>query len=366
MDATGKQIAKATSLCTTCPKLCRFTCPVALEDGRESSTPTAKMTTASRLAKGDVAMTATSVEPLWRCTGCQVQKEACKHEVDAPDALEAARALAYARGVLPAVIAAKESRFRTDRDPLASELAAAARGLSGNGAPTGDLLLAGCRILRDEPASAARALALLERGGSRAAIWAREPMCCGYPLLALGDREALARNAKAFARSARDARRIVCADPGCAFMLFVVYRELGHELRPEVTTLPEALAALGDRLPEGSDAGKVAYQDPCHLGRRLGVYDEPRRLVARAGGTLVEPFANRELAGCSGSGLGYPLLDPERARGIARRRAGELEATGAERIVTACPSCQRALSRETSLPVVDVAELLESATPRSV
>lgn len=358
-DATRKQIERAASLCTGCPKMCRFSCPVAVADGRESSTPTAKMTTASLLVRGRIELTAEAAEPLYRCTGCQLQQSFCKHGVDVPDVLEAARVYAYERGALPAPLTAKEARLRVDRDPLASELARLARTLE-NGVTGPDLVLHGCRTLRDDLAGARRELALVEHAtGRRPATWSRDPICCGYPLHALGDRAALTRQAKAFAKSARDAGRVVAADPACAFTLRRVYSELGIKLRPTVVTLPELLHAERARLPTAPATGEsVVYHDPCHLGRRLGVYDEPRLLLAQAGARLLSPPWDRELARCCGFGAAYPMLDPTNARAIARTRRDELVATGASRIVTACPTCKVALGTAGEQPVESLTEVI--------
>ncbi|MFN7975482.1 MAG: (Fe-S)-binding protein [Acidobacteriota bacterium] len=360
MDATARLLDRAAAHCTGCPKLCRFACPVAVADGRESSTPTAKMTLASRLATGAVAPSARSVEPLYRCTGCQLQQTFCKHDVDVPDALEAARAFAFERGAIPDRIAAALPRIRTDRDPASSDLracAAAVRGAAGASVR----LLPGCRMLRDDADGCTRTARVLEKAlESPVGVWDGVPICCGYPLHALGDRAALAANGKALAKALRGTARLVAADPSCAFTLTTVYRELGVKLPCPVITLPEALAAALPRLAHDRRRGeRWVFHDPCHLGRRLSVYDPPRAIVAATGATVVEPPWSRAEARCSGFGGLYPILDPAAALEIARARSSELLSAGADGVATACPSCKLALTLGGSRNVKDVSEILE-------
>ena len=361
MDDAPRAIQQASSLCTSCPKLCRFSCPVAVADGRESSTPTAKMTRAHRLAAKTLELTPAAAEPIFRCTGCRIQTGYCKHDIDAADTLEATRSLAYAAGALPPALAAKESRLRVDRDPVRSDLLE--RVTSFGPAPAdADRLLAGCRSLRDDPQGIRVALSLLERRRPTG-VWDREPVCCGYPLYVLGDRKALTAQARAFAKAARGVRTVVL-DPGCAFLIRRVYPELGVRLKSELSTLPEALDEMRETLGAPSvEPEKVAYHDPCHLGRRLGIHEEPRRLLRWAGAEVVAGADPGTDEGCSGFGGGYPLLDPQGARRIAERRAAELAASGAQRIVTACASCQTGLSAASPIPVTGLADYLSERLP---
>ncbi len=95
---------------------------------------------------------------------------------------------------------------------------------------------------------------------------------------------------------------------------------------------------------------KVTYHDPCYLGRGLGIYDAPRDVLSYLDGVdLIEMERNRENAFCCGArALGNYFSDM--AGWIARERLKEFRATGAERLITACPYCkgifQRVLGKE--------------------
>jgi Fe-S oxidoreductase len=99
------------------------------------------------------------------------------------------------------------------------------------------------------------------------------------------------------------------------------------------------------------------YHDPCELGRGLGLYDEPRRVI-EAVGRLVEPAHSRRDALCCGASLANTVIDDQQQLRIAKRMTTELESTGCEAIITACPLCNKAISRVAAQPVCDIAEVV--------
>lgn len=101
------------------------------------------------------------------------------------------------------------------------------------------------------------------------------------------------------------------------------------------------------------------YHDPCELGRGSGIYDEPRAVI-EAVGELLEPAQTREHALCCGSSVANTAISDGQQVQIARAVAEELEATGAEVIVTACPLCKKAIGRGTKGEVRDLAEIVAS------
>jgi heterodisulfide reductase subunit D len=130
---------------------------------------------------------------------------------------------------------------------------------------------------------------------------------------------------------------------------------------------------LLDRLlEEGRIAFKewpmtVTYHDPCDLGRKSGVYDEPRRILQRIPGlTLVEMDENRDSSHCCGGGGNLESHNAELASQVARRRIQQAAATGAKAIVSACQQCERTLSNaarasRTRIRVMDIGEVVLKA-----
>ena len=106
---------------------------------------------------------------------------------------------------------------------------------------------------------------------------------------------------------------------------------------------------------------RFTYHDPCELGRGSGIYDEPRAVI-EAVGELLEPARDarkRTLLRFHRSPI-LAISDGQQVR-LAQAVAEELEATGAEVIVTACPLCKKAIGRGGSLPVYDLSEIVAKA-----
>jgi Fe-S oxidoreductase len=90
----------------------------------------------------------------------------------------------------------------------------------------------------------------------------------------------------------------------------------------------------------------VAYHDPCNLGRKSGVYEAPRRLLAHACREVVELIPNRENAICCGGGGGLLQDSTSTARRMisGKSKADQIKATGVTHLATACLSCHRQLT----------------------
>ncbi|MBW2618889.1 MAG: (Fe-S)-binding protein, partial [Deltaproteobacteria bacterium] len=115
---------------------------------------------------------------------------------------------------------------------------------------------------------------------------------------------------------------------------------------------------------------KVAYHDPCDIGRHMGIYEPPRKLLAALPGVeLVEFPLNRNLAKCCGGGGGMKGFDLELSLELAEQRVGQAAELGVEAIVSACPSCKSNLTQgaarlkragqlEKKMKVFDLTELV--------
>ena len=116
---------------------------------------------------------------------------------------------------------------------------------------------------------------------------------------------------------------------------------------------------------------KVAYHDPCDLGRHLNIFEPPRNLLKKVPGvTLIEFKNNRLLAKCCGGGGGVKAFNNELSGEIAYQRALEAVDVGAEVVVSACPACKSNLvlaaarlrkEKKGRLKVMDITELVADA-----
>jgi Fe-S oxidoreductase len=189
-------------------------------------------------------------------------------------------------------------------------------------------------------------------------------VCCGRPMKLSGEtdaaRDMMRLNTELFTR--HGITMLVTSCPIC----LRVFRE-DYNL-PEIEVLHhseyfERLMAEG-RIALKAGSEHLTYHDPCELGRGCGIYDAPRS-VLRAVGELTEPAETREEALCCGSSIAGNGIGDAATLQMGRAVGRALEATGAAEVVTACPLCKKALARATSLPVVDLAEIVERHIDRN-
>jgi Fe-S oxidoreductase len=119
------------------------------------------------------------------------------------------------------------------------------------------------------------------------------------------------------------------------------------------------------RLKPTAQGKRVTFHDPCKLGRKGGVFDEPRKALAALGVELRETESKGTTNYCCGGGAGVFLLGraaPLRAAAFRIKQA-QFDATGAEAVVTSCGSCRMtfavgAQQNNWNVPVESLVELV--------
>ena len=182
-------------------------------------------------------------------------------------------------------------------------------------------------------------------------------VCCGRPLMLSGETDAARRmvecNRALFRK--HEIETLVTSCPIC----LKVFREEYNLEGIDVLHHTEYIARLisSGEITLARDTSIYTYHDPCELGRGCGVYDAPRAVIA-AVGTLVEPAHNRRNALCCGGSLANTVINDGEQHRIAERMTAELEATGCDTIVTACPLCNKSIARAAHRPTRDVSEIV--------
>ena len=244
---------------------------------------------------------------------------------------------------------------------------------------------------------------LLDAASVAFSVLGSEEPDCGTMALHVGDRSRFDRLAgdAIDALNASGAQEIVCADAEDYATLRSHFPRVG-QLRPRVRHAVELLdeeVASGRLRLRFPVASRVAYHDPCSLGRRSephrpwtgrerrnedqllvydpprpvnrgdrGCYDPPRRLLAAIPGLqLIELPRRREYSYCCGASGGVPEAFPEMAQNAAQERLAEVNSTDAELLATACPRCEAHLgaiageSESERLRVAGIYDLLARA-----
>lgn len=181
-------------------------------------------------------------------------------------------------------------------------------------------------------------------------------VCCGRPLMLAGQekeaRELINFNSEMIWKSG--ARTLVTSCPIC----YKVFRE-SYYLEAEVLHHTQYIRRL---IEEGAlrinyTSRKIAYHDPCELGRGSGIYDEPREVLSFVAELQSTKFDGTNSLCCGGS-LGDIRLDQKDRNRIAAHAAEKLTEGNPDILATACPLCKKTFSKVTSTRVADIAEIV--------
>jgi glycolate oxidase iron-sulfur subunit len=214
------------------------------------------------------------------------------------------------------------------------------------------LAAAGYRVVHLSPTSCCGALDLHSGNAARAHDFARA-------------------NVRALKNSGADA--IVSAASGCS----VAIAEYGDLLKDDPDFAEDARAVsskvrdLSSLLldapskPKREFSCRITYHDACHLAHGLGVREAPRKLLASIPGVTIIEMTESDL--CCGSAGSYNLTEPTMARDLARRKADNVVATGADYVVLANPGCEFQIAAElrrrgSKIKVVHLADFLAMAS----
>ena len=200
-----------------------------------------------------------------------------------------------------------------------------------------------------------------------------EEWCCGDHMLRLGEKglfEELAQhNIEMFKKL--NAEKIVTLSPHCynTFKNDKPYADEKLNVQHYTQFLAEAIQQ-GKIKPEKTVRKRVAYHDPCFLGKRNDIFDAPRQVLKSIKGLeLVEMRRTKQSSFCCGGGAGRVWTEeaePEKRPCVDRAR--EALGLGVDTIAVACPFCVttledavKVLDAENKLVVRDILELLKEA-----
>ncbi len=161
-------------------------------------------------------------------------------------------------------------------------------------------------------------------------------------------------------------KKVVTSCPHCLKTLGHDYQQFGFEA--EVVHSSVLVDALTSDVAPAPVGERVTFHDPCYLGRYAETVDEPRRLLSRFGADVREPVRNRTNPFCCGAGGGLLFEEHEQGKRISQERFEQLQATGAEKIVMACPFCSIMLkgaqaSANAQVEMTDVMSYVASRLP---
>jgi L-lactate dehydrogenase complex protein LldE len=191
--------------------------------------------------------------------------------------------------------------------------------------------------------------------------------CCGQPAFTAGEPAAASRLARHHIDVFAGYDAVVAPSGSCAAMVCTHYRELLPADATAVDDLASRTYELTEyltRVLKVDDIGArldatVTMHDACHGLRGLRIADGPRRLLTRAGATVVEMT---ESDTCCGFGGVFSRQYPEVANKLAATKLDHARTTKADYLVSTDLACLMHLGngRPPQPKLVHIADLLAS------
>lgn len=397
----SKSLSDLTAQCIRCG-FCLEACPTFVETGNEAMSPRGRIYLVRSVEEGKLQWDEGARQKIDSCLGCRACETACPSGVEYGKILELAReriesehpktaqkmmlggltrpGLARLQITLSRLLPGKTlpaplARMLTHEAPEAwkptPQKPSGWPPLDESKLPpiTQDVhLLEGCvmRVLFPRVHEATRRL--LRRVGCRVVPGADG--CCGA-LHAhsglLGQAEA---NAQAMAKTLRPDIPLIINSAGCGSTIKEYGSIVGKGLEATARNALDASEFL-DRMGLAEKlalapglSGSATYHDACHLAHGQKVTAAPRRLLAAVPGLELRPLAESDM--CCGSAGIYNLVQPTMARRLLDRKWANVEATGADFVVSGNPGCHAWLAQAAAMAghsrrVFHTMELLEAA-----
>ena len=189
--------------------------------------------------------------------------------------------------------------------------------------------------------------------------------CCGSPALKAGYlkdfQKAAEENLKIFKE--HSVKKIITNCPACATTFKIEYpKVLGAKWDIEVLHISQVLnqAIKEGKIKPKEIKRKLTFHDPCHLGRALKIFEEPREVIKSQGYEILEMELAKNESFCCGAGGGVKSNQPELANKIGKERVEQAKKTGAKILCTNCPLCYLHLKENAKeIEVKELAELFE-------
>ncbi|MFC1937380.1 (Fe-S)-binding protein [Chloroflexota bacterium] len=320
-------------------------------------------------------------EEMWLCATCRNCVQRCPRGVEIIDVMRAMRRAIVSLGVakVPDSLRITVKNISASGNPLgetAEKRTEWTKGLDIKTYTKGtEVLYFSCCIpaYDSKVQRVARATAnVMKKAGVDFGILGAKDVCCGESVRKAGDENVFQSLAQTNIGNFKEAgvSKIVTTSPHCYSTFKNEYPDLGGSF--EVIHFTQYLAELIEqgRLKFTRELNKkVAYHDPCYLGRHSGIYDEPREVLKNIPGLeLVEMRNFRDNSLCCGGGGGGIWMEARKGERLSDVRLEQALATDADILAVACPYCLSnfedsilTMDKNADIEVKDISELVQDA-----
>ena len=207
--------------------------------------------------------------------------------------------------------------------------------------------------------------------GVNFAVLGKEETCNGDPARRAGNEMLYQMQALQLIEIFRmyEVKKIITICPHCYNIFKNEYPDLGgnYEVINYLQFLNRKIENGELKIAPGSlNNISITYHDPCYLARANDIYNEPRNILKKLTGNLVEMDRNKSFALCCGAGGAQMFKEAEKgSKEVFLERTEDALKTGARVIATACPFCMTMLTdglkyknKEEEIRNLDIAELI--------
>ncbi|HZV81497.1 MAG TPA: (Fe-S)-binding protein, partial [Geobacteraceae bacterium] len=352
-DLTWKDIFDADA-CTTC-KRCQDRCP-AYATGK----PLSPMKLIQQIGEAasetpDASLCdKVSEDVLWSCTTCRACQDICPASIEHVNKIiDMRRNLTLMEGAFPGdEVRTAIANIEVNGNPFG--LAYASRGewasdlpvtLMESGIDVDILYFVGCYASFDKRNRevARNFISICAAAGIKVGILGKEEKCCGEPARKLGNEYLYQMTAQENIELIKGygVKKIVTTCPHCFNTLGRDYKDLGLDLPVEhySTYLHDLIKSERLRLKPDPEPFNFTYHDSCYIGRYMDIIDQPRSILAKAGGRISEMDKSGYDSFCCGAGGGRIIAEEKIGTKISEARVSMAMETGAPLLVSNCPFC---------------------------
>ncbi|MEM2838601.1 MAG: (Fe-S)-binding protein [Thermoplasmata archaeon] len=353
-------LEKEMMTCTYCG-FCKAVCPVFDISNWEGVGPRGKIILAYGLREKEIPADASVLERIYQCTTCKNCERRCPSDIRVVDIVENIRRDLVANDYLYPAHKQIVDRLMATGNPYGETKKVVFKHEDKPKAKVGYFV--GCTARYRFPNIANATISVLEKLGEDFTII--DDVCCGSTIERIGwtadeVKKLMEKNIRKIKEKGVEKVVFTCA--GCLKMFKKSY--------PKYTKIDFECKHIAQEIAEKSPKlkplkKKITFHDPCHMGRYLQVYEEPRKIIKSIPeAEFVEMELNRSTAQCCGGGGGLRAAFPDSAKEIAARRVDQAEAVKAELLLTSCPFCVTNLSngkdlRKSKIEVKDLIEVVD-------
>lgn len=382
---TLKEYEKQLENCVSCYcGLCNKNCPAYTELKNAAVSPRGLAEVGLGIIQGKYEISALSDEILYSCTGCRACEWYCSENVWLSDKT---RKTMLSGATITEILRS----MKVESGSIHSKVRDALNNMMKYGNPYGDLpkikddwvnnlgiktdnmdtiLYVGSLVPYEDSARimAEAIIEVLKKAQIKFSMLGSQEMDSGSNAIMMGEEglfeEMVEHNLEIFKNYS--IKQIICISPHDYDSFVNYYEDMdGIEVKHYTQILRELIDS--GRIKFNKELNKkITYHDPCYLGRRNDIYDEPRKILKSIPGLeLIEMEFSKENAYCCGGGgtglwMDIPKVD------IDLKRVDQINEINVQIVAVACPICLIMLkaamdSRDYDIEVKDIAQLVKES-----